>query len=154
MRKNPHASRLSFSRGKENQNFQIFTNGMKTMLNIGGDKDNGAGFNGPVFLANTNKALSFYNIVDFILIMRLLGVSSTCRQSIQANTQRRNTEEFQIGFTGTLLLDNQLRNFKSIHRSLPPGSLLLLLLVFWQRGTVYHYQPVCANWRPKVKFKL
>lgn len=90
-----------FGRGEYHENDQILRDGVEPVIGAGWDKNNIAGFECAVFesavvLANGHAGRAGDDVIDFVFGVRGLFVFGSRGKSVEAATERRDAEEFEI----------------------------------------------------------
>ena len=91
-----------FGRREEDDDGKVFGDAVKAMLDVGGDKDQGASLNRGIFFADANLPFAAHDIVQFILGMRLLRVGGAGGEFIESGAHGGNAQEFVIELAGLL----------------------------------------------------
>src|SRR5437763_1529684 len=77
-----------FRRCKKDEHRQVLDNVVKTMLDPCADADDGSGAHGSVFLTDTDLCATRDHVVNLVFRMRLLRISASRRQFIDAHAQK------------------------------------------------------------------
>src|SRR5207249_4356387 len=89
---------------------------MKPMRQSGRREYDAARLHRTVLVANPNHGSAADDVVDLLLLVRLLRIDAASRQDIQAEAERRHTEEFKIGLAGLHALPVEVGEFEGVHR--------------------------------------
>jgi hypothetical protein len=93
-----------FGGREENQNREILDDTVKSVLHVGCHIDDRTRLDRLVLVSHSNVSASADHIIDFILRMRLLWISSIGRQAIKADAERRDAQKLQVEAVGSLAL--------------------------------------------------
>src|SRR6266404_1015363 len=108
--------RRSLGRCEEDEQAQVFRDGMKPMGHPQRRGDDAARLHRTVLIANPNHGSAADDVVELILLVRLLRIDASGRQDIQAEAERWHAEEFEIELAGFHALPVEVGEFESVHR--------------------------------------
>src|SRR6266566_7048201 len=101
---------------EEDDQPQVLRDGMKPMLQSGRREYDAARLHRTVLVVNPNHGSAADDVVDLLLLVRLLRIDATSREDVQAEAERRHTEEFKIGLAGLHALPVEVGEFEGVHR--------------------------------------
>ena len=87
-----------FRRGEEDQEFELFLNVIKSVLEFSLDEYDGTGSHFGMVGAKLHAGASANDVVHLVLMMRLLLIASASGQNIDARAHGRNTKKLKIAF--------------------------------------------------------
>ncbi len=85
-------------RGKEDQEFELFLNVIKSVLEFSLDEYDGTGSHFGMVGAKLHAGASANDVVHLVLMMRLLRIASASRQNIDARAHGRDAKKLKISF--------------------------------------------------------
>ena len=86
------------------------------MLQSGRREYDAARLHRTVFVVNPNHGSAADDVVDLLLLVRLLRIDATSREDVQAEAERGCTEEFKIDLAGLHALPVEVGEFEGVHR--------------------------------------
>src|SRR5216117_1169019 len=89
---------------------------MKPMRQSGRREYDAARLHRTVLVANPNHGSAADDVVDLLLLVRLLRIDATSREDVQAEAERGCTEEFKIDLAGLHALPVEVGEFEGVHR--------------------------------------
>src|SRR5438132_13542832 len=101
---------------EENEQTQVLRDGMKPMRQSGRREYDAARLHRTVLVANPNHGSAADDVVDLLLLVRLLRIDATSREDVQAEAERGCTEEFKIDLAGLHALPVEVGEFEGVHR--------------------------------------
>ena len=125
-------------RRPEDQYAKVLLDVVKAMLDTGGDKDKAARLHRAILSGDADDTASADDVVDLILLVRLLRIDASGRQDIQAEAERWHAEEFEIELAGFHALPVKVGEFESVHGAAD----------FRESGHVESRQPVVVRPQP------
>jgi hypothetical protein len=93
---NPRILASTLCRREDNENAQIFLNGMKSVFDAFSHEDNRTGSHRAILIGDADLGAATDDVIDLVLIMRLLWIGASNWQFIEACTHGRDTQKFQI----------------------------------------------------------
>src|SRR5439155_16265607 len=100
---------------EEDDQPQVLRDGMKPMLQSGRREYDAARLHRTVFVVNPNHGSAADDVVDLLLLVRLLRIDATSREDVQAEAERGCTEEFKIELAGLRALPVEVGEFEGVH---------------------------------------
>ena len=89
---------------------------MKPMGDSGRGEYDAARLHSALLVTNANLGSAADDIVDLVLLVRLLRIHAASRKDIQAEAERGCTEEFKIDLAGLHALPVEVGEFEGVHR--------------------------------------
>src|SRR2546422_7306406 len=90
-----------------------------TMMNPMGDSGRGeydaARLHSALLVVNPNHGSAADDVVDLLLLVRLLRIDATSREDVQAEAERGCTEEFKMELAGLRALPVEVGEFEGVH---------------------------------------
>jgi hypothetical protein len=94
---------LAFRRGEENQDLEFLTDIEEAMFDLGCDEDHAACFHCLLFSSHPHASGTANDVVDLVLLMRLLQIAAAGGQYVHTDTQSRDTKKFDVELAGPSL---------------------------------------------------
>src|SRR6266446_2789694 len=101
---------------EEDEQPQVLRDGMKPMRQSGRREYDAARLHRTVLVANPNYGSAADDVVDLLLLVRLLRIDATSREDVQAEAERWHAEEFEIELAGFHALPVEVGEFEGVHR--------------------------------------
>ena len=103
-------------RRPEDQHAQVFLDAVESVLGSRRHEDKAAGFDEPILICNSNRAVSADHVVDLVLGMRSLAIGCLTRPDGQTNAQLVRSEKVDVAVTfGIARLRIELGNLECFH---------------------------------------
>src|SRR5213596_3645703 len=100
---------------EEDDQPQVLRDGMKPMRQSGRREYDAARLHRTVLVVNPKHGSAADDVVDLLLLVRLLRIDPTSREDIQAEAERRHTEEFEIELAALDALAVEVGEFEGVH---------------------------------------
>src|SRR5213594_3714211 len=101
---------------EEDDQPQVLRDGMKPMRQSGRREYDAARLHRTVLVVNPNHGSAADDVVDLLLLVRLLRIDATSREDVQAEAERWHAEEFEIELAGFHALPVEVGEFEGVHR--------------------------------------
>src|SRR5439155_13958069 len=131
---------------EEDDQPQVLRDGMKPMLQSGRREYDAARLHRTVLVVNPNHGSAADDVVDLLLLVRLLRIDATSREDVQAEAERGCTKEFKIELAGLHALPVEVGEFEGVHDAATFAN-----RASWSQGSLSSCARAAARSRPGVR---